>query len=733
MAWYLQFQCCFASKTTQYAVNIYDSESSASTVTQLTGADNPFETSEDYNDNIYTPIRKQSGYLRVLDFDGTLLEQLIPTSNTKRLVRLYEGTYANNTFTPHTLRWQGFLCAQAYTQPWDANTNVIELPVKSVLASLEDSQVPEEDATLLENVAYLLVDAVKSVGLTTGDSTDIVNLCIISDVADAINSLLTPLVQWGIFFSEETVSNEGDSYLQLVGESYYNALSSVLSLYGLQAREDAGSIYLVHYDRRFGALKAQTLAWSYVENIANGASVTVDETSVSDVDMLAQLTFKGTNNVSGFVPGARSVKLSLNCPPINENVISLPLTTEDTSTVVEVEKVANGTVKVQPHSARSLNTESFTFSRYATSTSTPTTSTYANCLNKSVVYTPIVPLTSDDPVIETGAFPVRWSYNSPDDTSTKLLTNGLMINTLWNANDYDASIPSNAVLCYSLRSALSYSHATGYLNIGMDIKCFMQTNAAQASKQLQFGTTGYTYTRRYKMYFKLQWGSRYWNGEEWTNDSTSRFAIETDGTGIVTNKTDDIFSTVDDGFFVPVTESMSGTITLSLVNFGVAKIIYPNEQSEIFVVHSSIISSLRVSYLASFSETASQRTENIYRKTIMVSGFSGDNSVGLSIGTMNNNMESQAFLKSNVSDYIEALTYYTAEGTKVQRPELHLLERMEAHYSGVRRTLTGTVQKGVAIFTRRFIYNSKYYFGIDAKHEWREDRQEIKFLEVANP
>ena len=142
---------------------VYIYEQTSGALVTLTGADNPFVTQEDDDNDIFTPIRIQTGYIRVIDQtdDGSLLESIIPSNNTQKLVRLYTGTWNNSftTFTDGVIKWQGFLCAEAFTQEWDNNIKVLEFPIKSLLGALEDVHLPDAAANYEENIADLIVMA----------------------------------------------------------------------------------------------------------------------------------------------------------------------------------------------------------------------------------------------------------------------------------------------------------------------------------------------------------------------------------------------------------------------------------------------------------------------------------------------------------------------------------------------------------------------------------------------
>ena len=67
-------------------------------ITTLTGAAEPFVTQEDSSDDIFTPVRGQTGTLRVIDEtnNSSLLETLIPQNNTQKLITLVSGTWSGD-------------------------------------------------------------------------------------------------------------------------------------------------------------------------------------------------------------------------------------------------------------------------------------------------------------------------------------------------------------------------------------------------------------------------------------------------------------------------------------------------------------------------------------------------------------------------------------------------------------------------------------------------------------
>jgi len=130
---------------------------------ELKGGASPFMTQESDGEDMFTPIRTQSGYLRIVDdgFDAQEPAQpfnwkdLIPATDTSRPVTLT----ANGSVV-----WQGFMQAQDFGSVLYGNPQEREFPVQCVLSVLGGSDI-NYTQTAIQNFAYLLkqiVDAIPS-------------------------------------------------------------------------------------------------------------------------------------------------------------------------------------------------------------------------------------------------------------------------------------------------------------------------------------------------------------------------------------------------------------------------------------------------------------------------------------------------------------------------------------------------------------------------------------------
>ena len=127
--WQVKFRSLRAD--TLYTVNIYDGSYSGSPV-QLTGASQPFVTQEDDTDDMFAPVRLQSGYLRIVDDGDVDWERIMPTDETSRPVTLTAG---------NTELWRGFLQPCSFSGEYKEYVQVREFPLMCQLSALEGFDV----------------------------------------------------------------------------------------------------------------------------------------------------------------------------------------------------------------------------------------------------------------------------------------------------------------------------------------------------------------------------------------------------------------------------------------------------------------------------------------------------------------------------------------------------------------------------------------------------------------
>lgn len=127
------------------------------TAVELKGGAQPFTTQEDDTDDMFTPVRTQTGYIRIVD-DGYAADgvtafdwrDLMPSTGTERPVIL-SHVDGGNTYVD----WQGFMQAQNFSGVLYGGTQEREFPVWCVLSAMQEMPL---DTTFSDpkSFAYIL-------------------------------------------------------------------------------------------------------------------------------------------------------------------------------------------------------------------------------------------------------------------------------------------------------------------------------------------------------------------------------------------------------------------------------------------------------------------------------------------------------------------------------------------------------------------------------------------------
>lgn len=700
---------------------VYIYEHTSGDVVTLTGSSEPFVTQEDQSEDIFTPIRPHTGYLRILDETGNLLEQIIPSNNTEKMVRLYTGTYNGPNFVDGSIVWQGFVCAEAFTQAWDGNAKIVEIPVKSTLSALQDVQIETENASLELRIARIICKAFEALQVAPE------RIEWQSSMSDMVGDLFHIFVRCAAFFIEEDVDNEGDTYTEIIGKSYAEVLEDIMRLYGLCIRENGSTIYISSYDKADGALYRNAIAWDYFEGyIANGANYGNSPVAVSDVDMLTSLSFMGSDNVNSYIQGGRNAKVVLSLRGLQFK-IGLPKTTESED-VPDQFNLHSGKLYIQPHGPRQEieRFDYYYYLRYALQGS----SNYADTLTGTLFngYSSN-PYAYTDKPLYSGAFPIRWFYQA--NSERVALKNGLYLNTQYRTSATSPSGTATHAPIYRIDSAIGLVAQDGWIRINFAWHNIIWYDGVSGTPYLFDDASAiFGSDVRSEMHMSIRVGDKWWNGSNWVTGGSApstEFWFRIINNTVETNKTSDMNINEEDGFFIPINENLEGSVSFYILNY----IPVTTTDSVYRYCYSHILHDLSITHVRPISIVASERGNNTYRKQIIASGFSGDKTIDVGVGTINNNVPSAVFLKKTANEYLTEITYNTVSGgTKVQRPELNLLDRMVAIYGQVRRSFTGIVASGVEIMRTRYTYLGRTFFGIRQQTNWRDKTEEIKFIEV---
>lgn len=199
----------------------------------LTFSSEPIVTQEDDSDDMFTPIRLQSGYLNIIDTTGSQWSSLMPTSATERPVTLYKH---------QDVVWRGFLSPESYGAEYNVKPQEFQIPLVCMLTVLESFRLPVTPPSSLGNtptfkqlLEYVIAEVASSAGWT-------VNVYYQGVTQTFNNDRIGLKVQWGALIEED-----GDGNLQARWNNL-ELVENICQFLGLTARTWHGDVYFTCAD-----------------------------------------------------------------------------------------------------------------------------------------------------------------------------------------------------------------------------------------------------------------------------------------------------------------------------------------------------------------------------------------------------------------------------------------------------------------------------------------------------
>ena len=207
----------------------------------LHGGAEPFTTQEDSDEDQFTPVRTQSGTIRIVDNGkGTQIingqevqvdvdwHDLLPKTDTARPV-----TLSHVVGSTTIIDWQGFIQAQNYGSTLYGNPQEHEFPVQCPLTVLSSVPVPTNE-TQLSNFAYLLDKMLAATSPCTFSTI------YVEGGSDAL-TWLQKKFDWQNFLTETESGVEPDY-------NYGEVLEDVCKFWGWTIRTQGDKVYLTCAD-----------------------------------------------------------------------------------------------------------------------------------------------------------------------------------------------------------------------------------------------------------------------------------------------------------------------------------------------------------------------------------------------------------------------------------------------------------------------------------------------------
>lgn len=293
--WKIQFKSLRAG--TSYTVSIYkDAALPSGYPLTLLGSVNPFVTDEEDSDDMFIPIRTQTGYLRIFD-TGTAVNangnevtfnwrDIMPANDTDYPVILTH-TEGNTTITD----WVGFMQSQTFGGILYGNPQEREYPVQCPLSVIAGVDADTTEC-VMRPFAYLLkkiIDAIPAPCRPTG--------IVVQGGTDA-QSWLLKLLDWQNLL-------DADEDALKARFSYQECLEDMCKFWGWTARMKGTVLYLTCVDDDAVA-DALILTPAQLSSLAAGTAAGTTDTMYSDVSLSGDI-FESDGNEDEMVAGADKV------------------------------------------------------------------------------------------------------------------------------------------------------------------------------------------------------------------------------------------------------------------------------------------------------------------------------------------------------------------------------------------------------------------------------------------
>lgn len=694
-------------------------------ITELTGASEPFVTKEDNSTEMITPIRKQTGTIRVFDPDGSTLESLMPETSTERMVQLVSGTWSGDTFTDGAVCWQGFVKAGAYSQAWEGGYDVVEIPVISMLAALDYVRMSTSGNLGIARFAKYIVEAFSALGVTPWTQVSV-----ISDLDEATSMFGIVRGLKRNWVTTETVQDNDGQHVEAEGATWGEVLSDVMNLFGMQLRESGQTLYAVQYDYVSGfTLNRYDYTWNAWTWIAEGVTPSGYSGSVPYSSFISAADFAGTGHRLNYEPGKQKARVVLKLDNKQDPVITIPDTPDNQQGVVRIPVGDNLYLAVQEHQPRTGGTETHWFYEVdGTTHQAIAQSDYYTCVHNSGIYRPYDNPYVDGGSLYTGCFPVRWALQSGQGQSG--LLSGLWLVQSFDANTMD---PRWIYTMYTIESAYTEYFDVGFLDIQATLYSLWITGTTEVV--LINAKEQYDKTWVQGLFITIQIGNYVWDNtnQQWVipgvgeDEKDYAWELGFDGEKTTSNVTDSTPVRNASGWLIPV-QNMNGKVTLWVWN----RCNVYNGGVNVTSAFNHLLRDMRIDYRPISTVSDSSRTENVYSQVIGDGQENEDAEVELKIGTDNNNVASIQFIREDSSLANRTSLNYNGYGGGIvgQRPESHLLARLAQHYNQTRRFMTAKVDADLDIFGTLYTYGSRTFYAVDSNHEWSDDAQELTLIET---
>lgn len=688
MAKNIHWQIGFASAIDkkQYRVDIYQEGYTGSPVTLLAGS-SPFNTEEDNNPDLFTPIRTQSGTLQVCTAipGGGLLkvQDILPSNNTDCPVQLIEMEDGEEYIV-----WQGFLSCEAYSQDYIGIAQELSLSLISVLEAMDSVECDPEQLTgvvpIHNLIGYLFDEMERKV-----QNGHIFSRIYIGEQGKAF---LHDFINTSLFFDVQEQNDEGYNEAILKGISLKEVLTKLATFMGWCIRESAKAIYIqtagADNDWVSGTVSEMiedqwTPTKSYVTNALKNMS---------------DLEWRGTGHRINSHQGARNVEVVANMTPFDIQV-GIPdgfpqgeyITAENTVTIPTDEEGVTAEATVYISKQNDLNNRyEFQYFEIIDDNLPP----YFWFVDGTLQY-----------MYEHSYY---GGFGSPSGTGDYAV--GAACVQITN-KDEEFNLYGVFVMGTTLTDNFIELKNGDYI---LNLRSINHLNAYNGKFLLDFEcvtTLVEEVNEGYSIFVAIKWGDKFLQNDKRTWSSNFAFVQ-------ITQKEE-----------IPINEYNYGEVQLQLMPIS---LYIPNGDLQPGHLSQYILKSLSLEYQAP-EDVFEDRGANHYFEALKTA-FRDEVSVECDFGSSLDNLPNPSLiLDIDPNRYYEPLTRMTFyDGMQVEeRPEKHLLSRLTTYYRKPHASLELVAAfPGVLPMMRyRGLNDGKFYLPMAASRDWQQDTATLSMLQ----
>lgn len=281
--WQIQFK---TPNETPYVVRIYDNNYSGNPVT-LNCAPSPIETYEDSSEDIFSPVRPQTGNLNIIANSVSEAAGIVPASVLARPVEVVD-TNAN------VVKWAGYLQDNVFTSDWNLGPLNASIPISSSLEAMKSVPFAAPSREYMS-----LSDILARIFVTFSLYTDIY---IPSDI-DYFELLFNTVVMLGD-------GVEGHSTYPGITDgstppaemcTCYDVITEMCNFFGWTARDHGTALWFV-------SIGADEYKHYTIDRLQGPPVVFVEDSILSSPDNLA-IAVGSNRNTYAYVPGVSYIDL----------------------------------------------------------------------------------------------------------------------------------------------------------------------------------------------------------------------------------------------------------------------------------------------------------------------------------------------------------------------------------------------------------------------------------------